>query len=339
MSQSHRDRAAAAASRVALLLAATGCGAPMEIFSSASEPAARVTRLTWFMVILAAAVYVLVIAAMAIAVRRRRDAARLTTIELSDPGVKSIVIAGMVIPSLILSAVFVVAETAMGKYPDPRSALTVNVIAHQWWWEVEYAVPRLSQRFRTANEIHIPVGQPVRLLLTTADVIHSFWVPQLQGKIDIIPGDTNDLRLMARRPGVYRGQCAEFCGMQHGNMAMVVIAEDSASYARWLAGQIADPPPPADTLAATGQRLFADGACAMCHTVRGTPARATVGPDLTHVGSRLTLGAGTIPNPLGNLQGWIANAQAFKPGAKMPRLAELDGPQLRAIAAYVAGLR
>jgi cytochrome c oxidase subunit 2 len=329
------------ASRAALLLfavVAAGCHAPMQMFSSASDSAERITKIAWFMIALAAIVYAIVIGAMVVATARNRRRAP-STVDMSTPGIRWIIIGGVILPALVFSAVFGVAETALGRYPDPRSALTINVTGHQWWWELEYALPQLSDHVKSANEIHIPAGVPVRLLVTTADVIHSFWVPQLQGKIDLIPGDTNDLRLMARKPGTYRGQCAEFCGAQHANMAITVIADDSATFARWLERQLADASPPTDSTLVMGQRLVVGGPCSLCHTVRGTPALGRTGPDLTHVGSRLTIAAGTLPNQLGTLEAWITNAQSIKPGAKMPALGEFTGQQLRAVAAYVASLK
>jgi cytochrome c oxidase subunit 2 len=164
-------------------------------------------------------------------------------------------------------------------------------------------------------------------------------VPQLRGKLDLIPGDTNVLNLSADRPGMYRGQCAEFCGQQHAHMALTVVAESRGDYERWLANQRAPAHAPDDSLALLGQQLFVAGPCALCHTVRGTPALGSVGPDLTHMGSRLTIAAGTLPNTLGSLEGWIANAQSIKPGANMPSLTMYGGRELRAIATYVSGLR
>jgi cytochrome c oxidase subunit II len=325
-------------SAIAIAALCVGCSEPMSMFSNASEPAARVRNIAWFMIILAAIVYVIVIGAMIVAARRNREGDPLA-VDLSRPGVKWVVIGGIIMPALILAAVFVVGETALGAYPHERPVVTISVIGHQWWWEAEYQFAQGPAQFRTANEIHIPVGKPVRLLLTSADVIHSFWVPRLQGKLDLIPGDTNDLRLMARTPGIYRGQCAEFCGDQHAHMAFNVIAEDSATFQRWLGGQLANGAAPTDSMTHVGQVLFVGGPCAMCHTVRGTSALGQVGPDLTHVASRLTIGAGTLPNTLGNLQGWIANAQSIKPGAKMPTITQYNGQQLRALASYVASLK
>ncbi|HEX7020125.1 MAG TPA: c-type cytochrome, partial [Gemmatimonadaceae bacterium] len=234
---------------------------------------------------------------------------------------------------------FLVSMTAMAKYPAARPRLTIHLDGHQWWWNASYEFAQQSAQFHTANEIHIPVGKTVRFLVTSKDVIHSFWVPQLQGKMDLIPGDTNDVRILARKPGTYRGQCAEFCGQQHARMGIVIVADDSATFERWVSRQLADGSPPRDSLALEGQHLFVSGPCAMCHTVRGTPALADVAPDLTHLASRGTIAAGTLPNTPGNLEAWIANAQALKPGVKMPAITQYDGRQLRAIAAYLGELK
>lgn len=317
---------------------AVGCSTPMQTFSSATEPALRTTRLTWFMIALSVVVYAVVMVAMVAAIRRNRSRSA-SDVDLSRPSVRPIVIGGVVLPALLLTTIFAVAETALGRLPDRPPVLTINVTGRQWWWELEYALPALSDRFRTANEVHIPLNQPVRLLLTSADVIHSFWVPRLQGKIDVIPGDTNELRLTATIPGTYRGQCAEFCGKQHARMGITVVVQDSAAFDQWLGGQLADAQTPADSLGAEGEQLFATGACSLCHAVRGTPALAQVAPDLTHIGSRQTIAAGTLPMTTGSLEGWIANAQLIKPGSKMPTIHGFTGPQLRAIATYVSGLK
>lgn len=331
------SRRAAALAAAAVLLATAGCDAPLSIFSRASDSTSRVSYLAWFMIILSGIVFIGVMLLYAFGVRRNRER-NPADVDLSERGVGWIVWGGAVMPGIVLLAVFVVGMAAMGRYPEPPPVVTIHVTGHQWWWDVEYEFPNVSQHFRTANEIHIPLGRPARLVLTTADVIHSFWVPQLQGKLDLIPGDTNDLRILPERTGVFAGTCAEFCGQQHAHMGIRVIVDDTTTFKQWAAQQLADAQPAAPDLAA-GEQLFVGGPCAMCHTVRGTPANGRVAPDLTHVGSRLTIAAGTLPNTLGNLEGWIANAQAIKPGAKMPTLSAYTGPQLRAVAAYVASLK
>ncbi len=192
----------------------------------------------------------------------------------------------------------------------------------------------------TANEIHIPVGRAVTLQVQSADVIHSLWIPSLHGKIDMIPGRVNSLRLSADRPGVMRGQCAEFCGAQHALMALFVVAETEAGFARWLERQRTPVREPADAFLALGWRAFGTAGCGACHAVRGTPWTGRAGPDLTAVGSRLSLAAGTLDNHLATLAGWIAGPQAIKPGNAMPAFsAVLDGRELRALAAWLESLK
>jgi cytochrome c oxidase subunit II len=215
--------------------------------------------------------------------------------------------------------------------------LTVRVTGRQWWWEVSYLDRSPSLIATTANEIHIPVGRPVRLEVVSGDVIHSFWIPELAGKTDLIPGQENVMWLEANRPGVYHGQCAEYCGLQHAKMAMEVVAEPPDAFARWLERQRAPAATPAGTNAAAGAHVFATYACALCHTVRGTMAGGRLGPDLTHVGGRRTIAAGTIANTRGNLLGWIENPQAFKPGTLMPAV-PLEGRELDDLTAYLQSL-
>jgi cytochrome c oxidase subunit II len=331
-----RARAAVGGSIACAVLA--GCDTPMSMFSDASDAAASVSKLGWFMIWLSAAIFALVVALMIAGMLRHR-ARSATDVDLSDKGVGWLVWGGAVFPGVVLIAIFVVSMAAMGRFPARDPVVTIRVVGHQWWWEATYEFPDRSEQFRTANEIHIPVGRPARLLLTSADVIHSFWVPKLQGKLDLIPGDTNDLRIVAKKAGRYFGACAELCGVQHAKMGLVVIADDSAAFTRWAAAQLAPGAAPTDSITALGQRLFVGGPCALCHTVRGTPAAAQVAPDLTHVGSRTTIAAGTLPNTLGNLEGWIANAQSLKPGAKMPTITTYSGPELLAVAKYVASLK
>ena len=205
---------------------------------------------------------------------------------------------------------------------------------HDWWWEVRYP----DQGIVSANEIHVPVGRPVRLRLTSADVIHSFWVPQLTVKTDLIPGQTNTTWIQASNPGTYRGQCAEYCGLQHAKMAILVIADPPDAFARWLANERQPATAAADPLAARGRLALERNSCAACHTVRGTTASGTLGPDLTHFGGRRTIGADTLPNTPGNLGGWIVNSQTVKPGNKMPPQ-PLTPQELQALLAYLESLK
>ncbi|MFO1399156.1 MAG: cytochrome c oxidase subunit II [Burkholderiales bacterium] len=217
-------------------------------------------------------------------------------------------------------------------------AVTIEVTGHQWWWEVRYDDPQASNVFTTANEIRIPVGRPVLLTLQAGDVIHSLWVPNLAGKKDLIPGRTNTLALRADQPGAYRAQCAEFCGWQHAMMALWVIAVPSDDYERWLLQQREAAPPPATPLAQRGRDVFAATTCPMCHAVAGTQAAARMAPDLSHVASRRTLGAGALENTPAHLAAWVRDAPAIKPGNNMPPQ-PLPADDMNALLAYLATLR
>ena len=249
--------------------------------------------------------------------------------------------AGFVLPVLVLTAllVYTVARTRELTPPRAPQEPVISVTAHFWWWKVHYRDPARGIDFVLANEIHLPVGRAVTLGLTSADVIHSFWVPQLGGKMDMVPGRTNHLLLSASRPGMYRGQCAEFCGEQHARMALHVVAQEPDDYERWLQAQNRAAEAPRDPLAQRGAQAFAEQRCSACHTVRGLVPAASIGPDLTHVGSRLHLAAGTLPMSTASLRDWIAHPQRSKPGARMPSYERLDDDTLVALAAFLAQLR
>lgn len=237
---------------------------------------------------------------------------------------------------LFLSAVWTMATVAAIGEPPARAAFAVEVIGHQWWWQIRYLDDKPSRVFTTANEIRIPVGKPVLFRLKSADVIHSFWVPALGGKTDLIPGQTNVAWLQAEKPGVYRGQCAEFCGMQHAHMALVVVASDAQSFDSWWEHQLEPPPAPASERVAEGKQTFVQK-CGACHSVRGTPAGGIVGPDLSHLMQRQTIAAGTLPNTTAHLAAWIADPQHIKPGNFMPR-PELSSAELQKIIGYLKTL-
>jgi cytochrome c oxidase subunit 2 len=217
-------------------------------------------------------------------------------------------------------------------------ALTIEVVGHQWWWEVHYVDPVPSRHLVTDNEVHIPVGRPVVLKLTSRDVIHSFWAPNLHGKRDLIPGHTIALGFQADKSGVFRGQCAEFCGHQHALMAFLIIAEPPHQFDTWLEQQRQRAAQPADERQQRGQEVFLSSSCIMCHSIRGTPAGGRVAPDLTHLASRRTLAAGTLPNTPGHLAGWIVDPQHIKPGNKMPPTS-FHANDLQALIAYLESLK
>jgi cytochrome c oxidase subunit 2 len=310
--------------------------------SSALNPkgpvASTVAHLSWTMFVIAAIVFLVVVAILVVGMFR-------TPRGLGGPGTAEtetfrdhwlIVLGGIAIPAIILVGVFIYTLTDMVSLakPDEPTTMTVDVIGHQWWWEVQYP----DKQVTTANEIHIPVGQPIDVQLTTADVIHSFWVPQLAPKTDLIPGKTNHLRLQADTAGTYRGQCAEFCGTEHANMAFLIVADPPDRFAAWLAAQQQPAPEAANAIIQQGEQAFLGSACVYCHTVAGTVASGKVGPDLTHLASRQTLAAGTLANTPGNLAGWIANPQAIKPGNKMPAV-RLDPQDFQAILAFLESLK
>jgi cytochrome c oxidase subunit 2 len=219
-----------------------------------------------------------------------------------------------------------------------KNPVSINVIGHQWWWEVEYEATQADQTVITANEIHIPVGQPVVIKTSSQDVIHSFWAPNLHGKRDLIPGYENAFWIQADEEGTFRGQCAEFCGHQHAHMGFFVVAESPAKFQAWLAHQVSTPPPPSDPIAKHGEEVFLSHTCVMCHTIRGSGAGARMGPDLTHIASRMTIAAATLPNTRGNLAGWILDSQSIKPGNKMPPN-PLKSDDLNALLTYLETLQ
>jgi cytochrome c oxidase subunit 2 len=238
-----------------------------------------------------------------------------------------------VIPVLFVLSVRTLSELVA----EPRSGLVIEVSARQFWWELRYRQGDTGQAVTTANELHVPVGRTVEIRLHSTDVIHSFWVPALQGKLDAVPGKTNVTWIRAERAGSFPGQCAEYCGMQHALMRLLVVAQPGAEFGRWLQDQ-ARPAPPADERTRRGADVFLVH-CARCHAVRGTPAFFGLGgPDLTHVASRRTLAAGTFPNVQGTLAGWIADPQTLKPGNRMPRI-PLPPDEFHAVLEYVGSLR
>ena len=249
--------------------------------------------------------------------------------------------AGVAFPVLALSALLAWSTWGSAQLVPQSSAaaLSISVTARMWWWEVRYRDPDSGREIVTANEIHVPVGQSVYVGLNASDVIHSLWVPALAGKRDMIPGRVTGLTLRAERPGVYRGQCAEFCGAQHARMALFVVALAPEAFRDWLRRQAQPARRPTDALLERGRAAFLEQRCQACHTIRGVAEAARLGPDLTHVGSRIRIGAGLLRTHKGTLASWIADPQALKPGVFMPAGAGIDGEALRALAAYLEHLQ
>jgi cytochrome c oxidase subunit II len=315
----------------------------MNYLWTAGPRADPATALTWGLIALSLAVIAAVtVAVVAGALVRGRGgtAADLAGAEVARPGGGLMwFYIGLPLTVVALAGALIWTLQALAAVDSPPTPprLSLTVTGHQWWWAVRYEAARPGETFDTANEIHIPVGRPVLIHLVGADVIHSFWVPALTGKTDTIPGRDNIAWLQADRPGVYRGQCTEYCGLQHAHMAVQVIAQPAADFEAWRQGEIKAAAPAGPGQAAIGESVLV-ARCGACHTVRGTGAGGVEGPDLTHLMSRRTIAAGAMDNTVANLSGWIADPQALKPGAKMPATG-LSGPELTALRAYLATLR
>jgi cytochrome c oxidase subunit 2 len=277
--------------------------------------------------------YLLVIVFLIWAIVRRRSESREPALRLSLvlwTGLIGLALAGLSIASWF-------ADRGLAQAAD-RPGLEITVIGHQYWWEVRYDFGDPSRIVHTANELHLPAGVPARISLQSGDVIHSLWIPNLAGKQDLIPGRTTDLSLLPLHEGIYRGQCAEYCGMQHAHMALDVTVESPAAFARWRAAQLVPAPAPASPLARAGQAFVVNGACASCHSIAGTRASGQMAPDLSHVASRRSIAAGTLAMSHSNLAGWIANPQEVKPGNNMP-VVQMSASDREAITAYLETLR
>jgi cytochrome c oxidase subunit II len=321
---------------------------PLSYLSAAGTRAERILPLTWYLLWVAVAVCVIIAALLWMAVRRNPSAAASRTespqsikdvplVRGADP-VRWITLGVSIsaIP-LVVALVWTLVALAGTSGPPANPALILDVTGHQWWWEVRYDSAEPAQVFLTANEIHIPVDETVLVRLHGGDVIHSFWVPKLTGKTDTIPGQVNFSWIRADRPGLYRGQCTEYCGYQHAKMSLEVIAESRAAFDRWRAAQLASAPVPTTAEQTRGQQLV-EYRCGLCHQVRGTLAGAISAPDLTHIASRRTLAAGTLLNNAGNLSGWIEDPQAVKPGTLMPNQF-LSAQELSDVRAYLETLQ
>ena len=323
------------------------------VLQSALDPAgpqaARISHLWWLMFWATTAVFIVVMAFLGWAIVR---GVRLRSREHEESGAllkanttrERALMRGVAVAvgaTIAILFVLLVASVSTGRAVGSlgaSSAVSIVVTGHQWWWQVEYEDQIPSQRVKTANEIHIPIGRPVVLKVTSTDVIHSFWVPNLHGKRDLIPGYTTAIWIQADRPGVYRGQCAEFCGYQHAHMAFYVTAETDDEFQRWLAAERQPSATPTGDLERHGRDVFLASTCAQCHAIRGTIAGATLGPELTHVASRGTIGAGTLPNSRGHLAGWVVDSQSIKPGNRMPPNG-IGGDDLQALLAYLETLK
>jgi cytochrome c oxidase subunit 2 len=299
--------------------------------------------LTWGLIGLSVLVVLIIAIAVVLAILIRRDRsppADLQTAQVTGSGGGMIwIYAGLplTVIALFIALIWTMQVLAQVDAPPWTPRITLDVTGHQWWWEVRYVGNAPTQAFTTANEIHVPVGEPILVRLFGGDVIHSFWAPALTGKTDTIPGRTNLTWFQADRPGVYLGQCTEYCGIQHAHMAFTIVAQSPTAFEAWRQAQVRPAAPPQTPDEIAGEREFV-AVCGKCHAIDGTPAQGQKAPNLTHLMSRSSLAAGVLDNTVDNLSGWISNPQALKPGAKMPAT-YLSGPELHDVVAYLETLK
>ena len=320
-----------------LAVCSSGCRGAQSALEPAGRGAESIAHLFAWMAAGAVVVWLLVVALAIYSARAQPG-------EHDERKMKILVIGGgAVLPTVVLTVLLVFGLAGMPRLlaPAPEGSLTVAVSGEQWWWRVRYLAEAggAGGTVTLANEVRLPVGEPVQFLLDSPDVIHSFWIPSLGGKIDMIPGRVTRLKLEPTRTGVFRGACAEYCGDSHALMSFYAVVMEKEDFGRWLAQQAAPARRPAGPLARRGGELFLTHGCGACHTVRGTPADGVVGPDLTHVGSRTSLGAGILPNEPGAFRRWIARTGRVKPGVHMPAFGMLPPDELNALAVYLEGLQ
>jgi len=319
---------AVAAVAVPLLSACTG---PLSTLDAAGSGAQRIAGLFIVMATVATAVWLFVAGAAVYAARKTPQ----------DNGVRAghklIVFGGILLPLLLLGALSYSGLRQANELLEPGDGLVISVTGERWWWRVRYAAPS-APAVVSANEIRMPLGERVEFRLASTDVIHSFWIPSLGGKTDMIPGRLNRLVLEATREGRFRGACAEFCGLSHALMEFDVVVMSPGGFREWLEHQASDARAPSDRVATRGQQLFMQNGCGACHRIGGTSAEGRIGPDLTHVGGRHSIAAGTLPVEPDAIAAWISHPSAVKPGALMPPFSMLGADDLRAIGAYLEGL-
>jgi cytochrome c oxidase subunit II len=311
------------------LLALSSCQA--RSLDPAGPAASAIANLWWAMFITSSIVFIVVMVALVLALRKREVGDRGHNLSRNLVTYGGVIVPGIIVFALMIYNTYI---TVQIEEPPNPPVTTIQATAFQFWWDFDY----VEYGFRTANEIHIPAGEAVLVQLHSDDVIHAFWVPQLHGKRDMMPDHVGQIWLQADEPGTYRGVCAEFCGMQHAKMQFLVIAHEPEDYEAWVEQHRAIPPVPEDPRVFQGQQIFLGSECVYCHTVRGTNASGTLGPDLTNLASRRELGAGTLPNTRGHLAGWIIDPQQFKPGNLMPP-SPLDGQDLLDMLVYLESLR
>ena len=332
-----------------LLLVLNGCAGHQQSAVDAAGPqAGRIETLFWFFLAILGAVFIIVMAAAAWTLTKRHRGIEQEPLErthLPPPQtetrltrVVTIATIATVVILFVLLVSSIVTGKGMAEFANSKNPMVIEVTGWQWWWQVRYQNSDPQQVLDTANEIHIPVGRPVMIRGTSQDVIHSFWVPNLHGKRDLIPSRITTEWIEADHPGVFRGQCAEFCGLQHAHMSVWVVAEPGDKFQAWFNSQLQPAPAPTDPVLQRGQQVFLNYACVYCHTIRGTTAAGQNGPDLTHFGTRQGLAANTLPNSMGNLGGWIVNPQSVKPGNHMATIA-VNPDDLQPLLQYLQSLK
>jgi cytochrome c oxidase subunit II len=339
----------AAASGVLML---GGCSSAQSTFDAHGPASHSIAGLSLFMTILFLVISIIMWVLIGFAFYKRRGS--LATHEPIDAGGGQmwIAVGGIAIPLIVLTVLFVLGLQLLRDFPihgmhggavhaqmQQSMKPEIRIIGHQWWWEIHYLNDDPSKEFTTANELHLPSGRPINIEVETQDVMHSFWVPALHGKVDLIPGQANYIRLEASQPGTYTGQCAEYCGAEHARMRMLAIAETPDEYAAWQEAQLKPGAEPTTSDAIAGQKIFLSGPCSMCHQVRGTVAGGRVAPDLTHIGSRRLIAANSYQNNDAYLEAWVTHAQSLKPEAEMPNLTQFTGEQLHDLVAYLRQLQ
>ncbi|MBS3650289.1 cytochrome c oxidase subunit II [Pseudaminobacter sp. 19-2017] len=320
----------------------SGCTGIQSALDPKGPAASELAWLIWFFTGLCSLIWlaVMIVLIWGLSKRRGDRAEPLDIDEAGDRKATRVVtgaVAATVLMMIVLSLLSYFSNRTIAAIGG-QNPVTIKLTGHQWWWEVRYESDQPRRTLTTANEIHIPAGEPVRVVLSSTDVIHSFWVPALHGKKDLIPGFDNELTLKADKPGVYRGQCAEFCGAQHAHMALMVVAEPREAFDGWYNAQLSNARQPETDEQRAGHDLFMNRPCIMCHKIQGTKAAANTGPDLTHLAGRQTIAAGTLHMSRGNLAAWIADPQSVKPGARMPTM-NLSGDELNAVVAYLEHLK
>jgi cytochrome c oxidase subunit 2 len=311
-----------------------GCGGSQSALAPAGRAAQDIAAIFWWMTTGGMVIWIAVIALTIYAVRIPPEAHNQRRTSYLIIG------GGAIVPTIVLTVMLIYGLAPLPALlaPAPEGSLRISVSGEQWWWRIGYQIPG-KEPVVLANEIRLPVGEPVEFRLESPDVIHSFWIPSLGGKIDMIPGRVTRLSLTPSKTGVFRGACAEYCGTAHALMSFYVVVHEKEDFARWLAHQQTAARPPSAPRGLRGQEIFLANGCGACHTIRGTPASGVIGPDLTHVGSRLSIGAGALPMTVEALARWIARTEHVKPEVLMPPFGMLPDDELQALANYLEGLK